>query len=122
MTAFTRLFPWLPSFLPRRPAAVARSLPVSGFGQSAVAQATEPSVSVSRGHAGPISAAAEPVSARRSQAMRAMFPLLFSKYARHSDLWKAIVVERYLSQATHIADLEQRIREVERRHPLSWTE
>jgi hypothetical protein len=119
MPTITRLLPWPPSFLPRRSAAAAGGLPISGSGQSAVAQAAD-RIGLARSHAEPTSEPAEAVSARRSQALRAMFPLLFSKHARRSDLWKAIVVERYLSQATNIANLEQRIREVERRHPLSW--
>jgi hypothetical protein len=55
---------------------------------------------------------------RRSQALRTLFPLLFSLYARRSDLWQAIAVERYLSQAANLADLEQRILEVQRRRTV----
>jgi hypothetical protein len=51
-----------------------------------------------------------------------MFPMLFSMYARRSDLWQAIAIERYLSQATDIIDLEHRIREVERRRQFQWSE
>ena len=36
----------------------------------------------------------------RAQALRGMFPMLFSMYARRSDLWRAIAIERYLAQAT----------------------
>jgi hypothetical protein len=52
---------------------------------------------------------------RRSQALRMQFPLLFSMYARRSDLWRAIATERYLSQASNLVDLEHRIQEVQRR-------
>lgn len=54
---------------------------------------------------------------RRSQALRTMFPLLFSFYARPSELWHAIAVERFLAQAGSLAELEQRIEEVKRRRP-----
>jgi hypothetical protein len=43
-------------------------------------------------------------------------------YARRSDLWQAIAIERYLSQATDITDLEHRIREVERRRQFQSSE
>lgn len=59
---------------------------------------------------------------RRAAALRKMFPMLFSMYARRSDLWQAIAIERYLSQATDINDLEHRIREVERRRQFQWSE
>jgi hypothetical protein len=48
--------------------------------------------------------------------------MLFSMVARRSDLWRAITIERYLSQATDIVDLEHRIREVERRRPFHGPE
>jgi hypothetical protein len=48
--------------------------------------------------------------------------MLFSMYARRSDLWQAIAIERFLSQATDIADLERRIRDVERRRQFHWSE
>ncbi len=51
-----------------------------------------------------------------------MFPMLFSMYARRSDLWRAIAIERYLAQATNLADLEQRIHEVQRQRHFSWSE
>jgi hypothetical protein len=51
-----------------------------------------------------------------------MFPMLFSMYARRSDLWRAIAVERYLAQATNTAELEQRIHEVQRQRHFSWSE
>ncbi len=51
-----------------------------------------------------------------------MFPMLFSMYARRSELWQAIAVERYLSQAANVADLERRIREVEGRRQFQWAE
>ena len=59
---------------------------------------------------------------RRASTLRTMFPLLFSRHARRADLWQAIVVERYLSQAANLADLEQRIQEVQRRRQFSWSE
>jgi hypothetical protein len=62
------------------------------------------------------------VTERRASTLRTMFPLLFSRHARRADLWQAIVIERYLSQAANLADLEHRIREVQRRRQFSWSE
>jgi hypothetical protein len=59
---------------------------------------------------------------RRASTLRTMFPLLFSRHARRADLWQAIVIERYLSQAANLADLEQRVQEVQRRRQFSWSE
>jgi hypothetical protein len=58
----------------------------------------------------------------RAAALRKMFPMLFSMYARRSDLWQAIAIERYLSQATDFIDLEHRIREVESRRQFQRSE
>ncbi|HTN49975.1 MAG TPA: hypothetical protein VMK32_11140 [Burkholderiaceae bacterium] len=55
----------------------------------------------------------------RSSTLRGLFPLLFSRFARRSDLWQAIVVERYLSDATGLADLEKRI-ELVRSRQVRW--
>lgn len=62
------------------------------------------------------------VTERRAATLRSMFPLLFSRHARRADLWQAIVIERYLSQAANLADLEHRILEVQRRRQFSWSE
>jgi hypothetical protein len=115
MPNFMRLLLWPPGFLPRRSAAPAKrpsspdpaGLPL----QVAAGSPTGAPELV----AAP--AAVTPVSLgeRRAAALRKMFPMLFSMYARRSDLWQAIAIERYLSQATDIVDLEHRIREVERR-------
>ncbi len=51
-----------------------------------------------------------------------MFPMLFSLYARRSDLWQAIAIERYLAQASNLVELEQRIHQVEQRRQFSWSE
>ncbi|GAB4472088.1 MAG: hypothetical protein OHK0044_15610 [Burkholderiaceae bacterium] len=62
----------------------------------------------------PPDAAASAVSARRAEAMRAFFPKLFSWFADQFDDARMREVERYLSQASDLCDLEQRIRRVER--------
>jgi hypothetical protein len=59
---------------------------------------------------------------RRAATLRSMFPLLFSRSARRADLWQAIVIERYLSQASNLSDLEQRIQQLQRRRQFSWME
>ncbi len=58
----------------------------------------------------------------RSSTLRAMFPLLFSRFARRSDLWQAVVIERYLSDAASLADLERRISTVKSRRQFSWSQ
>jgi hypothetical protein len=60
-------------------------------------------------------AAGRAVSERRAEAMRGFFPKLSAWMARRSDLAEMREVDRYLSQATNIFELEQRIREIERR-------
>ena len=62
------------------------------------------------------------ITERRAATLRTLFPLLFSRHARRADLWQAIVIERYLSQAANLADLEHRIHEVQRRRQFSWPE
>jgi hypothetical protein len=58
--------------------------------------------------------AARAVAARRAEAMRSLFPKLFSWFADQFDNARMREVERYLSQATDLCDLEQRIRRLER--------
>jgi hypothetical protein len=67
------------------------------------------------------SAEAQPhsVTERRARALREFFPLLFSMHARRSDLWQAVAIERFLSQAQNLEELEQRISDVQRRRHFS---
>jgi len=122
MPNFMRLLLWPPGFLPRRSAAPAKR-PTSPDPTGLPHQ-----VPVQTPVGSPVRVAApaavSPVSLgeRRAEALRRMFPMLFSMHARRSDLWQAIAIERYLSQATDIIDLEQRIREVERRRQFQWSE
>jgi hypothetical protein len=51
---------------------------------------------------------------RRAEAMRAFFPKLSAWFAKRSYLAEMREVERYLSQATDMFDLERRIRNLER--------
>jgi hypothetical protein len=62
-----------------------------------------------------VSAPARDVSARRAEAMRGFFPMLSAWMARRGYLAEMRSVDRYLSQATDLFDLECRIRELERR-------
>jgi hypothetical protein len=113
MSILDRLYPWPHGLLPRRSAA-ARNSPHPAAPAALVAN-------------GPVAAPVaeserRALTERRSQALRTMFPMLFSMVARRSDLWQAIAIERYLSQAPNLADLEQRIQEVQRRRNSSWSE
>jgi hypothetical protein len=121
MPNFTRLLLWPPGFLPRRSAAVVKVPPGPTFDQlppqaPEVVPPAEPSNS-----AEPVALPRESLGERRSAALRQLFPMLFSLYARRSDLWRAVAVERFLSQATDIVDLERRIRDVERRRQFHWS-
>jgi len=55
----------------------------------------------------------------RGAAMRRMFPKLFIWCADRWDRGMAVEVHNYLSSATSVADLEQRIRDVERARHFS---
>ena len=122
MPNFMRLLLWPPGFLPRRSAAPARQ----PFNPDPAGWTPQVPVETPTGSPDSVAApaAVTPVSLgeRRAAALRKMFPMLFSMYARRSDLWQAIAIERYLSQATDIIDLEHRIREVERRRQFRRSE
>ena len=55
----------------------------------------------------------------RGAAMRRMFPKLFTWCAERWDRGMAVEVHAYLAGATTVADLEQRIRNVERARHFS---
>ena len=55
----------------------------------------------------------------RGAAMRRMFPKLFTWCADRWDRGMAVEVHNYLASATSVADLEQRIRNVERTRHFS---
>jgi hypothetical protein len=112
MKILTRPIPWPFALLPRLSSATAPPEAVSPSAPTAV-----PSNPASLPHEEAVA-----MTEHRAATLRGMFPLLFSRYARHADLWQAVVVERHLSQAANLADLEQRIREVQQRPPFSWSE
>jgi hypothetical protein len=56
---------------------------------------------------------------RRGEAMRSMFPKMFSWFAGRWDMHGMREVDAYLSQATSVYDLEERIRHLERRRHFS---
>lgn len=55
------------------------------------------------------------VSQRRAEAMRGFFPKLASWYEHRSYMAQMRDVDRYLSQSSDLADLERRVRDMERR-------
>ena len=104
MKAMFRLFAWPIPFMPRLYGTSAK--PAVGSWRSSAAEA--PAITAEESAA---------MNELRSSTLRAMFPLLFSRLARRSDLWQAVVIERHLTDATSLADLEQRIETVKiRRH------
>ena len=119
MSVLTRLFPWPSGFLPRRATtatASARPRP------QRLRPVETPAMDIVVNTDVLPAAGSTPLEERRAHALRSMFPMLFSMYARRSDLWRAIAIERYLAQATNVADLEQRIHEVQRQRHFSWSE
>ena len=124
MSVLTRLFPWPPGFLPRRASAASFSVAPRaenpGLAETP-ATAVVANAIVAKPEAKPATGPSS-LEERRAHALRTMFPMLFSMYARRSDLWRAIAIERYLAQASNIADLEQRIHEVQRQRHFSWSE
>jgi hypothetical protein len=119
MSVLTRLFPWPSGFLPRRAAAATIS---AGPRTESPRPVNTPKNDVVANPEVPPAAGSVSLEERRAHALRSMFPMLFSMYARRSDLWRAIAIERYLAQAQNIADLEQRIHEVQRQRHFSWSE
>ena len=106
MKTLTRIFAWSFTFLPRWSAG-------AGAVKEHVVKPTSPR------RAAPLSAdESATMNELRSSTLRAMFPLLFSRCARRSDLWQAVVIERYLSNASSLADLERRIGAVKPLCPL----
>jgi hypothetical protein len=119
MSVLTRWFLWPPGFLPGRAAAATNS--ASSRPESPGAVETPATDVVANIKAQPATGSPS-LEERRAHALRSMFPMLFSMYARRSDLWRAIAIERYLAQATNVAELEQRIQEVHRQRHFSWSE
>ena len=108
MTVLTRLLPWSAGRLPRRPAAA----PPTAIPPQATPVAAPSPLPIEQHTA---------LIERRSQALRSMFPMLFSLCAPRADLWRAVAVERYLTQAANIAELELRIEEVQRQRHFGWS-
>jgi hypothetical protein len=106
MKTMSRLFPWPIPFVPRLAGNSTRQVARSGR----PGPATTPSIGAEESAA---------MNELRSSTLRAMFPLLFSRLARPSDLWQAVVIERHLTEATSLADLEQRIETVKKRQNFS---
>ncbi len=59
------------------------------------------------------------LAARRAQALRRMFPKLSSWYASRHDSDRIGEINEYLSQASNVTDLEQRIRIIEQQRHFS---
>lgn len=118
MPVLSRLLTWrTPASLPRSPRARLVATPIPP--QPAEARTATPPAAANDA---PGPDGVRSLAERRGEALRAMFPMLFSLYARRSDLWQAIAIERYLAQAANLAELEQRIRQLEHRRQFSWAE
>ena len=64
--------------------------------------------------------AADPhLAARRAQALRSLFPKLSSWYGSRRDALLIGEINEYLSQASNVTDLEQRIRVIEQQRHFS---
>lgn len=122
MPVLARLFPWSAGFLPRPRSATAPAPAAAPAASTAWLSAPAIGRAVAPPPANEASFVPAALGERRAQALRSMFPLLFSLYARRSDLWHAIAVERYLAQATDLDELESRIAQVQRRRHFQWSE
>jgi hypothetical protein len=60
------------------------------------------------------------LQARRAEALRRLFPKLYSWCANRRDLAYAVDVHAYLAQATNVTELEQRIRAIEQRRHFGF--
>ncbi len=59
------------------------------------------------------------LAARRAQALRSLFPKLSSWYGSRRDALYIGEINEYLSQASNVTDLEQRIRVIEQQRHFS---
>ena len=59
------------------------------------------------------------LAARRAQALRSLFPKLSSWFASRLDALYICEINEYLSQASNVTDLEQRIRLIEQQRHFS---
>ena len=59
------------------------------------------------------------LAARRAQALRSLFPKLSSWFGSRRDALYIGEINEYLSQASNVTDLEQRIRVIERQRHFS---
>lgn len=102
---FTWTFNHLIGFRPQR------SKPVKAVKRDAAADAaTAPAFGL----------AANPhLAARRAQALRSLFPKLSSWFGNRRDALYIGEINEYLSQASNVTDLEQRIRVIEQQRHFS---
>ena len=71
-------------------------------------------------HEPPIGLADNPhLAARRAQALRSLFPKLSSWFGSRRDALLIGEINEYLSQASNVTDLEQRIRVIEQQRHFS---
>lgn len=101
MTAWPRRLPWFMAWFARQPAAPACTKP--------------PAAARSAAPKGDSVADVTRLEERRAEALRRMFPKLYSWYASRSEWRIALEVQEYLAGASNIVDLENRIRAVEQR-------
>ena len=105
---FSWTFNHLTGFFPRRSPA-----PASQQTQNPAAR-TVPDKALA-----PVLAANPHLAARRAQALRSLFPKLSSWFANRRDSLYIGEINEYLSQASNVTDLEQRIRVIEQQRHFS---
>ena len=105
---FTWTFNNLTGLFPRRSSTPAPSTPKNTAARAMPEDASE-SVLAQNPH----------LAARRAQALRSLFPKLSSWYGSRRDALYIGEINEYLSQASNVTDLEQRIRVIEQQRHFS---
>ncbi|HVG05731.1 MAG TPA: hypothetical protein VM937_12410 [Burkholderiaceae bacterium] len=88
--------------------------------RSKVLKAAPKPLNVKAGEAPPTGLADNPhLAARRAQALRSLFPKLSSWFGSRRDAMLIGEINEYLSQASNVTELEQRIRVIEQQRHFS---
>jgi hypothetical protein len=91
-----------------------------GFFPRPSSTSTVPAVPKTQLALAPTSTADDPhLAARRAAALRSMFPKLSSWFGSRRDALYIGEINEYLSQASNVTDLEQRIRVIEQQRHFS---
>jgi len=89
-------------------------------GAATAPKTAEPNAALTRPAAAPLTLEENPhLAQRRAEALRSMFPKLSSWFGNRRDALYIGEINTYLSQASNVTDLEQRIRRLEQQRHFS---